>query len=95
MWRYAREVMIEHWGGEGTEHHTWETVTAVTPSAHQGWDFHLADGCKLQSCFPDTEIEVRMMPNPIVDEWGKAPKVIRTEYDAAGQPVGFTAYTGI
>ncbi len=94
MWRYARTVMIGHYHGDGNyTQETWEPVVKVEPSVHQGWDFHLEDGCKLQSCFDDMEIDVKMIPHPDVANWGKAPLAIRTEYDADGEPIAVYAVT--
>lgn len=90
MWRYARTVMVEHWGSNpDCERGVWDVVTKVSESKHQGWDFHLECGCKIQSCFDETLIEVREVHHPEVAEWGKPARVIRLEWDAFCQPTGF------
>lgn len=91
MWRYARTVLIEHWGDStpACERGVWDVVVKVTESAFQGWDFHLECGCKLQSCFADMMIPTRDVPHPEVAEWGKPARVIRLEWDAFCQPTGF------
>lgn len=91
MWRYARTVMIGHYHGDGNyTHETWEPVVKVERSAYQGWDFHLEDGCKLQSCFEETPIDCREWnPHPDVANWGKRPTAIRAEYDPMGEVIGF------
>jgi hypothetical protein len=88
---YARTVMVEHWGSKSPacERGVWDVVVEVKESSVQGWDFHLACGCKLQSCFAETDIETREVWHPEVAEWGKPARVIRLEWDAMCQPTGF------
>lgn len=73
MWRYPRTVELGHYHDSDNKELTWTTLTAVTPSKAQGWDFELEDGCKLQSCFAETEIEVRTIWHEDVLNWGKQP----------------------
>jgi len=69
MWLYTRTVEVQH--SHDILDEQWAVLVDVTPSGCQGWDIHLSDGCKLQSCFDETEYTVRMLPNPEVDNWGK------------------------
>lgn len=61
MWRYADTARLMHYHPDENGRHTvevWTTLKEVRPSPEQGWNFELYDGCVLQSCFADTEIEV-------------------------------------
>ena len=74
MWRYTNTVKLAHYHGDGNfDTLTWEKLLKVEPSTAQGWDFHLECGCKLQSCFDETEIEVQTIWHEDVLNWGKAP----------------------
>ena len=70
MWRYPRTVKIGHYHGED-EAESFSMLLAVTESPAQGWDFHLECGCKLQSCFGETEIAVEMNLLDEVANWGR------------------------
>jgi len=72
MWRYPRTVKLMHYHSVGGDE-IWETLVAVTPSPAQGWNFELEDGCVLQSCFDETEIEVQTIWHEDVLNWGKQP----------------------
>ena len=73
MWRYPRTVKLGHYHGSDDNELTWTELKAVRPSEAQGWDFELEDGCTLQSCFDETEIEVQMILSDEVLNWGKQP----------------------
>jgi len=73
MWRYTRTVELGHYHDSDDTELTWSMLTAVTPSKAQGWDFELEDGCRLQSCFAETEIEVQVLWHEDVLNWGKQP----------------------
>lgn len=71
MWRYTRGVEVEHKHSSADRESTWSMLTAVTDSPDQGWNFHLEDGCKLQSCFGETEVDVKTIWHEDVLSWGK------------------------
>lgn len=78
LWRYTNTIKLSH-------HHdgavsdaetaetaaTWSTLTSVTDSEWQGWELLLECGCKLQSCFGDTEWDVQMILSDEVANWCK------------------------
>lgn len=73
LWRYTGTVKLSHYhsGDDYSEEPArWETLTAVTPSEAQGYDLYLEDGCKLQSCFGETENEVQVIWHEDVLNWG-------------------------
>ena len=59
MWRYPRTIEVKHC--HEIEDEQWAVLSKVENSKVQGWDIYLSDGCKLQSCFAETEYEVRMI----------------------------------
>lgn len=71
MWRYTREVELGHYHDSADKELTWTALAAVKPSEAQGWNFDLEDGCRLQSCFDETEIDVRTIWHEDVLNWGK------------------------
>lgn len=73
MWRYTNTVRLGHYHDSDDEELTWTMLTAVAPSKAQGWDFELEDGCRLQSCFGDSLIEVQVDWHEDVLNWGMQP----------------------
>lgn len=74
MWRYARTIKLpHHHDGDIEGALSYSTLLAVTESKHQGWDFKLECGCKLQSCFGESEWEVEVIWHEDVLNWGKQP----------------------
>ena len=70
MWRYVREVKLGHYH-QDDKVLTWSKLVKVERSKAQGWDFTLECGCRLQSCFDETEIEVQVIWHDDVVNWGK------------------------
>jgi hypothetical protein len=71
LWRYTRTIELQHDCSEKNPGDSWSTLVKVTDSEAQGWDLHLECGCKLQSCFGETEWEVQMILSDEVANWPK------------------------